>query len=501
MRAVAGSSSVLAKSRTLASAPSTSTAARSETVSLAAARAAPSSPPDTSVMAAVLPGGPGAEQLAAAQRQAALRALVGAQDRARGGGGEADDAGLVQGALGARVGPRREVVERRVVEAEEQVCQLPGVGKRACNAAAVGRARQRSMLEGGGQILRYASALSAITGVPVAVDKVRAGRAKPGLQPQHLTGLQLVESICGGRLEGGTKGSCSIVLHPGTARCGSYTADTHTAGSCTLMLQASMPVCVFAGEAAGPDSALGPSISGRHTELELRGGTDADMAPPVGYLTDVLVPLLRNLYGDLLQGLDVRLVRRGFYPRGGGVLTARLPALPPGTPLPPLDLTTRGDITRVTIRAFAAGRQPVTVARRLAASAESAIRRVLKGMGPAGRGVPVLVEAVLEPQDRAMGDGCGVLLVAETDTGCRLGASAKGQRGVSAEEVGEQAAAELVGLGLGTGGAREVAEARWTRPPQQQKQQKQQQQHQTSCSLLTTMARTRPLPAPASALE
>lgn len=39
--------------------------------------------------------------------------------------------------------------------------------------------------------------------------------------------------------------------------------------------------------------------------------------------------------------------RRGFYPRGGGVLRVQAPALPPGTPLPPLDLATRGNITKV----------------------------------------------------------------------------------------------------------------------------------------------------------
>ncbi|KXZ54935.1 hypothetical protein GPECTOR_3g105 [Gonium pectorale] len=281
-----------------------------------------------------------------------------------------------------------------------------------------------SMLEGGGQILRYSAALSAITGTPVAVEKVRAKRSKPGLQPQHLTGLQLVERICRGELQGGAVGSANISLRPGAAVCGRYSADTRTAGSCTLMVQ-QIP------------------IRRSFSELELLGGTDADMAPPAGYLADVLAPLLRRLYGDLMEGLDVQIVRRGFYPRGGGILTARVPSLPRGTSLPPLDLTTRGNITQVTIKSFAAGRVPATVPQRLAASAEAVIRRTLRGLGPAGRSAPILVEAVLEPPDRAFGDGCGVLIIADTDTGCRLGASAKGERGVPAEQIGERAAEEL----------------------------------------------------------
>lgn len=37
------------------------------------------------------------------------------------------------------------------------------------------------------------------------------------------------------------------------------------------------------------------------SSLELRGGTDADMAPPVAYLTDVVAPLLNRLLGLQLQ--------------------------------------------------------------------------------------------------------------------------------------------------------------------------------------------------------
>ncbi|GLI60386.1 hypothetical protein VaNZ11_002395, partial [Volvox africanus] len=296
------------------------------------------------------------------------------------------------------------------------------------------------MLEGGGQILRNASALAAITGIPLAVDQIRAKRTRPGLQPQHLTGLKLVEALCGGKLEGGEVGSRRIVLRPQQSpRTGNYNADTRTAGSCTLMLQAAMPVCVFAGPELSPEPAGDPGFS----QLELKGGTDADMAPPVGYLTEVLIPLLRNQYGDLLDGLDVQLVRRGFYPRGGGIVKVRVPSLPAGTSLPPLDLTSRGNVTQVTIKAFSAGRVAASVAKRLAASAEAVVRRTLKGLGPMGRGVPVLVEVVYETPDRAVGDGCGVLVFADTDTGCRLGASAKGERGVPAEAIGERAAAEL----------------------------------------------------------
>eukprot|EP00798_Chlamydomonas_sp_ICE-L_P021248 gene21246-28164_t len=86
-----------------------------------------------------------------------------------------------------------------------------------------------SILEGGGQILRNSVALVAITNKALSITKIRQGRAKPGLSPQHLTGLQLVERLCGGQIEGCELRSTAISLEPGRLTCGQYVADTKTA--------------------------------------------------------------------------------------------------------------------------------------------------------------------------------------------------------------------------------------------------------------------------------
>lgn len=89
-----------------------------------------------------------------------------------------------------------------------------------------------SQLEGGGQILRNASALSAILNRPVRISRIREGRTpKPGLRPQHLTGLQLIAELTSGKLEGGAVGASLITLTPGgPPRVGQFVADTKTAG-------------------------------------------------------------------------------------------------------------------------------------------------------------------------------------------------------------------------------------------------------------------------------
>lgn len=87
-----------------------------------------------------------------------------------------------------------------------------------------------SVLEGGGQILRNSIALSAILNKPVRIMNIRAGRPKPGLRPQHLTGIQLAADLCGASLTGNAIGSTEITFSPYQIRGGQYFADTKTAG-------------------------------------------------------------------------------------------------------------------------------------------------------------------------------------------------------------------------------------------------------------------------------
>eukprot|EP00887_Chlorella_sp_A99_P006731 scaffold3.g6731.t1 len=284
-----------------------------------------------------------------------------------------------------------------------------------------------SQLEGGGQILRNASALSAITHTPIKVEKIRAGRDVPGLRPQHLTGLRLIEELSGGRLEGGVAKSQCITLEPGTLRGGSHVGDTKTAGSCMLLAQAALPCLLFCAPGAGV------------SRLELRGGTDAAMAPPVGYMQHVLLPTLRARLG--IQA-EMSLVRRGFFPKGNGQVDLEVHALPASSALPPVVMEEQGRIESITTYAFTAGRVAPAVGERMAGAAEHELKRRLPEFGVRTE-TTLTSEVVHEPPERAFGDGCAALVVARTSTGCLLGASALGERGVPAEELGQRAATEL----------------------------------------------------------
>lgn len=72
--------------------------------------------------------------------------------------------------------------------------------------------------------------LSCLLKKPIHVTKIRAGRDKPGLAPQHLTGIQLVSELCGGTLIGDAVRSTEVTFVPQAIRGGEFTGDTQTAG-------------------------------------------------------------------------------------------------------------------------------------------------------------------------------------------------------------------------------------------------------------------------------
>ena len=72
--------------------------------------------------------------------------------------------------------------------------------------------------EGGGQILRTSLSLSALTGRPLRLEKIRAGREKPGLKRQHLTAVKAAAAVCGARVEGAELGSMALAFDPGAIR-------------------------------------------------------------------------------------------------------------------------------------------------------------------------------------------------------------------------------------------------------------------------------------------
>jgi RNA 3'-terminal phosphate cyclase (ATP) len=157
--------------------------------------------------------------------------------------------------------------------------------------------------EGGGQIVRSSLALSAVLGRPVRLTRIRAGRPKPGLANQHLAAARAVAVATEGRLEGASNGSTELIYEPGIPRAGTYSLSIGTAGSTLLVLQTLLPVLA--------------SAPGR-SELVIQGGTHNPMAPPAHFVTSCYLPALHGLGFRA----SLRIERHGFYPEGGGEVSA-----------------------------------------------------------------------------------------------------------------------------------------------------------------------------------
>src|SRR4030095_12329396 len=91
--------------------------------------------------------------------------------------------------------------------------------------------------EGGGQIFRTSLALSLISGTPFRIERIRAGRAKPGLMRQHLTALEAAAAIGDADGEGGAMRGQQFWSRPRPVRAGPYRFAVGSAGSAALVLQ------------------------------------------------------------------------------------------------------------------------------------------------------------------------------------------------------------------------------------------------------------------------
>jgi RNA 3'-terminal phosphate cyclase (ATP) len=262
--------------------------------------------------------------------------------------------------------------------------------------------------EGGGQILRSAVAFSAIKGVPVKVTKVRAGRREPGLRRQHVSTLKVMAAVFGGELTGAGEGSSQVGFVPGAPRSGSLSLDMGTAASITLVLQTVVPAV---------------ALTGVKLSLELVGGTDVPWSPTFDYFDRVA----REAYGAAGIRFRLEAARRGYYPRGGGMVRA---VIEPCDSVQALDLERASASRRAGLLSRCSG-LPRHVGERQLAAAVSALRR---------GGIAVEDESVSEEQSDSPGSS---VLAYFADEETFLGSDAIGARGKPAEAVGEEAGMEF----------------------------------------------------------
>ena len=155
--------------------------------------------------------------------------------------------------------------------------------------------------EGGGQIVRTAISLSAILRKPVIIDHIRKGRKNSGLKPQHITALKILKIICDADIDNLRVGATILRFNPRAIKSLDLKEDVGTAGSISLILQVLIPVI---------------AISKQKLKLRIRGGTNVLWAPTIDYTNF----LLSDIYSRMGIKFSINLVKRGYYPKGGGIV-------------------------------------------------------------------------------------------------------------------------------------------------------------------------------------
>ena len=259
--------------------------------------------------------------------------------------------------------------------------------------------------EGGGQILRSSLSLSICTQRPFVIRNIRAGRERPGLLRQHLTSVKAAAEISDATVAGAEMGSRELSFQPGPVRAGSYVFAIGSAGSCGLVLQTVLAPLITA--------------SGSST-VRISGGTHNSAAPPFEFLQRVFFPLLASIGARV----ELELIRPGFHPRGGGELHARIS---PFAETQRLQLHERGALVKSYAEAFVAA-LPIHVAQREL----GVVRRRLQWSDD---------QLLLRGLRNDVGPGNALAVTMEYENASEV-VTAFGERGVPAEEVAEDAAAQ-----------------------------------------------------------
>ena len=265
-------------------------------------------------------------------------------------------------------------------------------------------------LEAGGQILRTSVSLSAITGKPCHVFNIRKKRPKPGLKQQHLLGIQALTQLCNGKLEGDFLGSEEIKFFPGQTYRDQVSINIPTAGSITLVLQTLIPPLLF---------------SSKPTEIIFNGGaTDTFFSPTIDHFRYCLLKILEKMGARI----EIDILKRGYYPEGGAKVKAKI--FP--SKLKKISLSKRGEFQNILA---ISGASEFLKDKKVAERQLTGVKEIL------GKLKLPIQEQIEYYQTRCPGSQVCLLVNFENTI---LGVDNLGKLGKRAEDIGKEAALELL---------------------------------------------------------
>jgi RNA 3'-terminal phosphate cyclase (GTP) len=263
--------------------------------------------------------------------------------------------------------------------------------------------------EAGGQILRTALGLSAITRKAIKIINIRGGRTEGGLKTQHLQGVLAVAQLCGAEVKGAYLGSKEMEFIPKKIEAKELNIKISTAGSIALLFQSLQIASAFTSNTV---------------TISIKGGSTASAwSPTMHYVQNIFLPIVQKMG----YNAEIKIIQEGFYPKGGAEVKIKVY---PIKKLSPIQLTQRGEVKKIKGISIA-GSLPKSVAERQTTSAKEILEE---------KGYEVEIESKAL---NTFSPGTSITLWAECENSI-LGADNIGKKGVPAERIGEECAKELI---------------------------------------------------------
>lgn len=281
-------------------------------------------------------------------------------------------------------------------------------------------------LEGGGQLLRLATCLSALMSKPINITNIRGKRSGGGgLKAQHLTSVQWLGNASNARISGVGLKSKEITFTPQSRVAseldwrdgGEVHIEQNTPGSVNLVLQAVLPYMLFANVGSA-DVEVEKKI-----RVKITGGTNVSNSPSCDYIEQVLAPML-SLIG--VPPIETQVHSRGWSQGSARLGSVTYSITPLSKPLPAFQLCNRGDIKSIRATIIAPRDAEQRFCDELDAMFERREKRIFRKAQP---------DVQMTFEDSMHEKRYYLLLVATTKSGVRLGRDWLYDHGVRAGKV------------------------------------------------------------------
>uniref|UniRef100_A0AAR2LZF8 RNA 3'-terminal phosphate cyclase-like protein n=1 Tax=Pygocentrus nattereri TaxID=42514 RepID=A0AAR2LZF8_PYGNA len=246
----------------------------------------------------------------------------------------------------------------------------------------------------GCNFLRQRLVLSTLSGKRVKIRNIRSRDDEPGLRDFEASFIRLLDKVTNGsRIEINQTGT-ALFYQPGLLCGGSVEHECNVQRSIGYYLEALIMLAPFM---KNPLKAI------------LKGVTNDPIDPSVDLLKATAVPLMK-MFGINGEGLEIKVVKRGIAPRGGGEVHFSCPVC---RALKPVLLTDPGKIKRIRGTAYSVRVSP-QMANRIVDSARSILNKFIPDI--------YIYTDHMKGASSGKSPGFGLTLVAETVNGTLLSA-------------------------------------------------------------------------------